>query len=643
MGAAFARALGLWRRTGYAGYVALALALGLGLRFETFQGTLLADDFDHYAMRAGIYPVERGALDAFDFVSGSAEERAVLDASGRLPWWAAPQLQLAVWRPFASALIAVDHGLLGGRPVLLHAHSMLWWALLVAAVALLLRTVLPLPIAALAVALYALDEAHGLPSGWIANRSALCAVGFVVLGLYFHARERVAGAPRHAAALSMPCIALGLACGEHALAPLAYLVAFELAFMQDAPLRRVRALAPAALLTCAYLGAHHLLGYGLSGSGFYIDPLVAPGRYLEAAAQRLPLLLGDALFGLAAEWHYGGVPFREALEDVVPRDWLEPAALQAFQHALGVCAAVIAIAALYALYRGALARIAHARTARFLLLGALLSLAPLAATLPMSRLLLAPAIGFDALIAWLIWEAGTRAAGTAGAPRNPATRDRVRLGLAALALLALHAGWAGKRARSDAAYYAVRSTLEENWVADARIDDRRVAQQHVFVIAAQDWATQWALPSVRHRHGKPRPKSSHLLSAAFLRPHTLYRPADRLLDVMIEGESVRGTFLGSVYRAEDLPFAVGDFFSFPEFQVLVQATQAGEPLRMRFRFPRSVDDPSYLFLYPSPEGLRRVYPPLIGTRFELPSPTPPLTREQVRKNRAKAARRGALR
>ena len=169
--------------------------------------------------------------------------------------------------------------------------------------------------------------------------------------------------------------------------------------------------------------------------------------------------------------------------------------------------------------------------------------------------------------------------------------------------------------------------------------DRRIAQQHVFVIAAQDWPSQWVLPFVRHRNGKPRPKSSHLMSAASLRPHTLYRSGDRLLDVIIEGESQRGTFTGSVYRAEHLPLEVGDFFAFPEFQVLVQSTQAGEPVRMRLRFRTSVDDSSYLFLYSSPEGLRRVHPPQIGSRFELPAPVPVLTREQVRKNRADAAER----
>ncbi len=644
MSDAFARVLALWRRTGFAGYVALALALGIGLRFEALEGTLLADDFDHYAMRAGIYPAARGALDAFDFVSADAGERAALHASGRLPWWTAPDLQLSVLRPFASALVALDYGPLGGEPVVLHAHSLLWWALLIIAVGLLLRTMLPLPIAVLALALYAVDEAHGLPVGWIANRSALCAVGLVAFGIFFHARARISGTPRGAAALSALCLAFGLACGEHALGPLAYLVAFEVAFMQDAWSRRARALVPAALLTGAYMSAHHALGYGLSGSGFYIDPLSAPGRFAAATAERLPLLMGDALFGIAAEWHFGDVPFRRSLEALqfVPRDWLEPAALDAFQLALGVSATAVALGALYALYRGALADMPQVRVARFLMLGALLSVLPLAGTIPMGRLLLAPAIGFDALIAWLIWAAALRAAGSvrlAHAEGRAAIRVRILLGLGAAALLALHAGWSGYRTHGDSQYCSVRSKLEEDWVVDARIDDRRIGQQHVFVIAAQDWPSQWVLPFVRHRHGKPRPKSSHLMSAASLRPHTLYRSGDRLLDLIIEGESQRGTFVGSVYRAEDRPLEVGDYFEFPEFQVLVQVTQAGEPVRMRFRFRSSVEDARYLFLYPSPEGLRRVHPPRIGSRFELPAPVPVLTREQLRKNRAEAAKR----
>src|SRR5262249_47913409 len=142
------------------------------------------------AMHAGIYPVARGPLDYFDFVGASAAERHALLDAGRLPWWTHATTHLAVLRPLASALIHFDFTVLGPSPYRLHLHSMAWWAVLIAAVAVLFRQLLPPAVAALGVLFYALDESHGLPLSWIANRSALVALALCIWALCAHVAAR---------------------------------------------------------------------------------------------------------------------------------------------------------------------------------------------------------------------------------------------------------------------------------------------------------------------------------------------------------------------------------------------------------------------------------------------------------------------
>ena len=603
-------------RAFYLTWVSLAIALGLGLRWHALDGAFFADDLDHYAMHVGIYPLARGPFDMFDFVGAGEAEHAPLLRSGRLPWWTYPGVHLAVLRPLASALMAFDFRLWGSDPWPFHLCSMLWWVVLLAGVAALLRSVLPLPVAALGVLVYALDEAHGLPLCWIANRSAIVAVALGCWGLWAHVAART-GALRGGRVLSVVLVALALLAGEHAFAALAYFVAFELWGVRDAPAARLRALLPVTALGVGYLLVRAGLGYGIAGSGFYIDPLTTPLRYASVAVHRLPLLLGDLLFGVGAEWDYAGPPWRAWLlqQHVLPDPWLTAASLQGVQLCAGIAAGLVALGLLWALGRGVLRE--RAPGARWLLLGGLLAIVPMCSTLPMSRLGLGAAIGVDAVLGLLLWSA-LRAAWHAA--RWPA---RVGFALLALPLIAVHLVYAGVRARRDVDYYAYLSRVEDDWVEHAQIDDATIARQRVLVIAGRDWPSQWALAFARHLHGHPMPRSSALLSAAYDNPHVLLRPAPGVLELRIEGPPERASFRGSVYRPEVAPLRTGQRFVGAGFTVEILATAGGQPTRLRFGFPRSLDDSGYLFLYPRGGALRRVQLPAVGQRLRLPAPAWP--------------------
>ena len=55
-----------------------------GRPIGSMKARLLADDWEHYAIEKGVYPVKLPVWDMFNWVAGDAE-RAALRASGRLP------------------------------------------------------------------------------------------------------------------------------------------------------------------------------------------------------------------------------------------------------------------------------------------------------------------------------------------------------------------------------------------------------------------------------------------------------------------------------------------------------------------------------------------------------------------------------
>lgn len=606
--------------------VAAAIAAGGALHSPARHGSLLADDWDHYAMYAGAYPVHRGPLDLYDFVRNDDGERHALLGSGRFPWWTSPNIHLGVLRPVASALIEFDFRFLDGahHPNRMHWHSVAWWVLLVAGVAALLPMALPRGVSALAVWLYTVNDAHALPVAWSANRSELIAVTFVTWALWARLSLRTRGF-RAGLWLAPLLVALGLMSGEHALGPLAYIGALELVTGVGNLRRRLVALAPFALLVLAYVLLRAGLGYGIAGSSFYVDPLAEPLRYIKACAERLPLLLGDLTFRYAAEWRYWPPPFRKTLLDhhLLPAGWVALGHIQRLQQVLGLIAAALLLAALRALSR----RRTHSASPGeetnpppalyWLLWGALLSLVPTCGTLPMSRLTIAAAIGIDAGLSWLVWSLLRRL-------RRPGDvlRQLPAVLLAAL-VIAVHGVHAASRTRDESTTYALRSHLEEAWVLSAELPARQASDLHVFLIAARDWASQFGIQSVRHLHRLSLPASVELLTAASESPHELVRASENVLDVFLPRQIEYSRFLTSVYRHEDLPFQAGDHLSCARFDVDVLDAHDGEPNHLRFSFPAPLDDPRYVFLYPAGSGMIRLTMPPVGGRFRLPPPAWP--------------------
>src|SRR5262249_13308754 len=77
------------------------------------------------------------------------------------------------------------------------------------------------------------------------------------------------------------------------------------------------------LLLGCYGAVRIVLGYGTHGSGMYLDPTSQPGAFLRRGLVRLPVLIGDVVFGVRADWWNTGFPWAARfahLSDAFGRD-----------------------------------------------------------------------------------------------------------------------------------------------------------------------------------------------------------------------------------------------------------------------------------------------------------------------------------
>lgn len=353
-------------------------------------------------------------LDLFRFVSADPEQVARIRARGILPWFVADELHLAFWRPVSAFTHLVDAWLWPDRPAFAHAHSLIWFALLLALAASVYRQLSPTPtVALLALTLYALDDARAIPVGWVANRNALVSAVFALAAF----RAYIAPLPHRSRVhqLAGPAL-LGVALlgGEAALGVLGYMVAHAL-FLETSPTRlRLARLAPYLLTVVAWRVLYTALGYGARGSGLYIDPLANPLRFMGAVLERLPVLLAAQLT----------LPLGD---------------LSAFLSGAGRWALLASSLTLLALVGVALrGRIVRTPLQRFWLTGMGLSAIPVCATFPNERLLILVGLGGMGLIALLIAELWGATSNRSVASNRAAPRLATRERFAAIALVGVH-------------------------------------------------------------------------------------------------------------------------------------------------------------------------------------------------------------
>ncbi len=597
-------------RFAYPAAVAFAVALGLWLRWPTLSAGFASDDFIEPAMLDGVYPAPRGPLDLFDFVRGTPEDNRALMHYGAVPWWTAPNLRLSMLRPLASAQIILDRRLFGTNPVPYHVVSTLWWVALMLVAAALFKRLFSRPVACIAIVLFALEEGHTLPLSWLANRAAIVAMFFGVLGLLWHLRFREDGA-RAGAWVELACFSIAMLTGEWAFPLLGYVLAYELLYQRGPLWQRALALCPSGIPGALFLAARSLLGYGALNSGVYIDPVTEPWTFFVSACQRIPIFFGDLFFSVPANWWAFGSPWRDWLLSLgifSPQVWVRLPSWHFWQVTIGV----LAIGATVLTLRWGLRDRPkdEGRQIRWMLAGACISLLPMVASYPTSRLVLPASLAASAACAIVLLRGIARARERWG--KAPGA---VVLSLCVSLLVAYFQVWQAARTTNAEAHLATagfRSIREQ--VLRAPIDDSKIANQHLVLVNSIEHTSTIFGPFLRHFYGHPLPRSSWVLSGA-PHAHDIYRPSANTLELSVLGGTLMESEFERLYRADRLILAPGETIDIGGMRVTILRLLSGRPQTLRFTFDKDIDDPSYLFLVAAPEGMVRARLPEIGQRF----------------------------
>jgi hypothetical protein len=546
---------------------AVIVALGLALAAPSLTVGLSADDWVHEAVLRGqsLAGVPRGQLDLFRFADGDPAHAHALIDIGMFPWWADPSVRLAFWRPLSALTHLADHAVHAG-PVAMHAHSLVWFGLALVAVWLVYRRFLtPSWVAGLAFLLYAVDDAHGPPVGWIANRNAMVALAVGLWALWLHDRG---GRARWLAPIAL---LLGLLAGESAIGVCAYLVAHAW-FIDERPARaRVLGLVPYAVVVVGWRVVYQRLGYGAAGSTAYLDPARDTLEFATALPARAAALLVGQLAlpwsDLASIWRFVSPSLERTMIIVT----------------VGVLIATIAL--LWSTVR-------RDRVSRFFAAGALLSVVPICSTFPADRLLWFVGIGAMAVVARFLASPKMRAQKV-----GAVALIGVHLVLAPLFLLS----------RSRSMETVERPLARANHSIPS-------GDKTVVIINPPSDALVGYTQITRAAQGLPAPRRLRWLATGAAGV-TVMRDDDRTL-------RVRAGFLEQISErmltGPRRRFAVGDRVDLTGLSIEVVSVADGRPTEVRFRFDVPLEDPSLLWLQWAERDFQPFSPPPVGGQVTLP-------------------------
>ena len=546
------------RRRPPRGFVGLSVVLAVLLVLPNLFGDLIADDHLQLAMaQSG----SRAPWDLFHFWHKDGAALLSQIRSGEVPWIVEPTAKLAFFRPLVSVTHWLEYRFFAGYHAAMHAHSIVWYAILVFAVGRLYLSLGGRRFATvLALVSFAVSSSGAVAAAWVCCRNTLVATAFGAFALTAHHRHRNGRGGR---ATPIVLFVLSLLSGEMSAGALAFFISYAL-FVDRAP-RGARALSvvPYVALGAAFWGAEIAAGYGAPSTGIY----TAPG---EGWTSLLRTLLERYLPMLSLEYGWGYLQLLGAGELPSPPLMLA---------LLGLWAVAFVPAA------------ARDRRLAFWLAGTLGALVPVSFALPQTRVLVAAHIGGAASIARLVELALAR------------RRREPRRAFAPLAL-----AWAayglvlGPLAMAATPIITGRfADTEKVW---ARTLDATPGQDAF--VAGMHWLATPVSLATRRELGLPSPKSITAMTSA---PFAEFERIDARTLVVRAPAGVLGP-LGRSLRST--PFVKGDAVQAPRCRIEIVDPGAQDPTSLRFTFDRPLEDPSFAWFFASPVGFVKVNPPPIG-------------------------------
>jgi hypothetical protein len=564
--------------------------LAVILTLPSLKAGLIGDDYHHKLLMSGSKSIVKlldSPIDMFRFFDGNPERIFKLKDYGFLPWWTYENVKGAFWRPLASITHWLDYILWPNSPPLMHLHSLLWYGALVMAVAFFYRRFATIPlIAGLAALLYAIDDAHGMPAGFISNRNALMATLFGVLAIIAHDKWRRDN--WHAGiALGPLLLAASLLSAEVGISTCAYLAAYVV-FIDRGKLRnRFAAMTGYAVVVVVWRLLWTHLGYGMENVGGYVDPLRDPLRFMSAIKNAAPFLLLGQL----------ALPPSEISIMLPPKYWI-------LLWRISLIFLVLVAFVFASLLR-------RDRVARFWALGMLLSILPICATFPSDRLLTFVGIGAMGLVAQLLFVVFGKTE-----PRPKLLLWRIpALVLAAIFILA-HLVIAPLALPLRAAYPMMPKKITDKLMISGPLDNSVKNQDLVIVNPPLAFLVMQS-PLVWESNNQPMPRHLRILSSSLLRPVKVYRQDARTLIVRPEYGFYAAVF-DALFRDRKHPFSVGDRVELTGMTVeIMELTGDGRPAKAAFTFAVPLEDPSLQWMQYKDGSFVPFTPPAIGENVVL--------------------------
>jgi hypothetical protein len=572
----------------------MATLLAMALALPSLGVGRQADDLLHQLKMQGSsrYPeIAAPSFDLFMFLDGDPAHNMKLIDMGDAPWWTYPELKASFWRPVTVLTHRFDYWLWPDLAVLMHVHSILWYGAAVFLVALLYRRMMGATwIAGLAALFFAIDDAHGMPVGFLANRNTLIAVVFGVLTLICHDRWRRDGW-RPGSVLGPVFLALSLLSKEAGVAVAAFLLAYAVFIDPSSRWRSLSALWCHAALIVIWRVVWICLGHGLWGMGPYVDPVAEPLRFLDLFVLRAPILL-------LGQWALPPSDVAVIVGDEGRRVlwWV------------AVVFLIVLVAVMFPVVR-------RDRLARFWFVGMVLSIFPPCTTFLSDRTLFFVGLGAMGLLARFF---GVVRVPVADRPVRVAWRipAQVLLGLFVFVHGVVAPIMLAARASSP---IGAKGFLEQCLVLTPM--DESVENQDVIIVNAPIVMHALYMSIIRELNGLPIPRRTRSLAPGFTGV-TYDRPDERTLVAR-----PNGGFLGweadTLMRGLHLPMPLGHRVELTGLTIEVtELTDDGRPAAVTFTFDVPLEDPSLRWLRWCEGEFVPFTPPRIGESVELAPAVP---------------------
>ena len=575
------------------------------LMIPSLQIDFFMDDYHFLEIHEKSFPIKAAngedIVNPFTIFSGDLQINKTFTEYGFVPWWTQKDLKMAFWRPLSAALSKLDFLLFGYSAIAHHIHSILWLIAYTITIGIILRHILPLRIAGLAVLIVALNEAHTIPVTWLAYRNSFISIVPALWGLWCHLRWREKnwnmGLP-----LSILLFTVGLLGGETALGILPYIVFYELLGHKKQLKDRFIGILPCFLVFISYLTIYKIFNFGTFGSGLYLDPMSEPISYIIAASGRIPALLADAFTGF-----------------FLSESWMLLPEFRPLQISIGIISVIVFVSLLHKSSSAQNVK-TEKLTLRWLTAAAFISLLPVAASLPRGGGLLSAGLGFSAGIAsitiylwqisksqvkklvfkkWIIVISGT-AIVLVHLVLSPLISIGLQIDIAKQSKIAVEAAQKVTQTESDA------------------------TRDHILLLAPNyPIEVAFYMPLIQRHYSKIPIQSWRILSLAPFN-HTFLRTDSNIIQMSVVNGELLSTMLEQLFRSPLTAFKIGE--KIPAGFLTVEIIEIGSsgPTTVNFHFDRDLDDKSLRFLVWEDNELKEVTPPSLGKTISLLKPQGPI-------------------